>query len=364
MEKKTPSEKKSIPAMAWASYRQEAKALFPTAFNFAMVLIAVFALGIYFPPSLYLTIPLVVLPFFFAFQMTTAYLRKGTAMDNAQFWRFVSSYFQVPFVGCYRVIIHLLFSFLWSLLAAWVVSLAYYGIASSVNPDFVSVISDLTSYLEAGDVTSATNALQNSTEIIYFVNTTTAVELSVFSFAFFHQTALWGSSPFLRGAIIGGDARMCNQVYVGGIRSVRGPFMKDYFGALWPGLLLFLVGYLGGGAILMRYSSDVSQWVASGLAGASLLLLPFLPYYFHVMGYLIDKYRNAFANYAIKLAQNTLHELEENKKLSEEEASELKKSIVDAQEEQAKAEAEEKKESSETSKKDDSDDSSNKNEPK
>lgn len=364
MEKKPASESKSIAAMAWASYRHEAKALFPTAFNFTMILIAVFALGIFFPPSLYLTIPLVVLPFFFAFQMTTAYLRKGTEMDNTQFWRFVSSYFQAPFAGCYRVIIHLLFSLLWSFLAAWLTSFLYYGVASAVNPDFVSTISSITSYVESGDVTSASNALQGSLEMTYFVNTIAAVELSVFSFAFFHQTATWGMSPFLRGAIIGGDARMCNQVYVGGIRSVRHSFWKDYFFSLWPGLVLFVVGYVGGGAIMMLYSAEVSQWVAAGLAGASLLLLPFLPYYFHVMGYLIDKYRNAFANFAIKLAQNTLHELEETKKLSEEEANQLKKSIADAQEEQAKVEADEKKETPESTTKDDPKDSDNKNDTK
>lgn len=363
MEKKTP-ENSSLASLAWASYRKEAKALFPTAFNFTMILIAVFALGIYFPPSLYLTIPLVVLPFFFAFQMTTAYLRKGTQMDNAQFWRFVSSYFQVPFAGCYRVIVHLLFSFLWSILAAWIASFAYYGIASAVNPEFVSSISTIASYIEAGDATSATSALQSSLELSYLVNTVAAIELSVFSFAFFQQTAAWGMSPLLRGTIIGGDARMCNSVYVGGIRQVRRAFWKDYFLALWPGLLLFVVGYLGGGAIMMRYSADVTQWVAAGLAGASLLLLPFLPYYFHVMGYLIDKYRNSFANFAIKLAQSTLQELEQTKKLSEEEAAELKKSIADAQAEQAKEEAEEKKEDSGAPKSDSPEDPSDKKENK
>jgi hypothetical protein len=363
MEKKTP-ENSSIASLAWASYRNEAKALFPTAFNFTMILVAVFALGIYFPPSLYLTIPLVVLPFFFAFQMTTAYLRKGTQMDNAQFWRFVASYFQIPFAGCYRVIIHLLFALLWSFLAAWITSFAYYGIASAINPDFLSAINDLTSYIQANDTTSATNLLQNSSVMVYFVNTIAAVELSVFSVVFFHETATWGMSPFLRGAIIGGDARMCNQVYVGGIRQVRGPFWKDYFLSLWPGVLLFLAGYVGGAAIMMLYSPDVTQWVAAGLAGASLLLLPFLPYYFHVMGYLIDKYRNAFANYAIRLAQNTLQELEQTKKLSEEEAAELKKSIAEAQEEQAKTEAEEKKETPDSSPDDQSGDSSDKKDPK
>jgi hypothetical protein len=339
MEKRTNNPNPSIAQKAFDSYRKQAKALLPTAFNFTMVLIAVFALGFYYPPSLYLTVPLIILPFLFAFQMCAAYLRKGSEVSNSEFGRFLLSYFQAPFAGCYRVIIHLLYSFLWALLATWATSFIYYGIASAVSPEFLSAVNDITTMVNNGsDSIAISNAILASLPLSYFVNTVAAVELSVFCISFFHLTAAWGMSPYLRGAMPGGDSRMCNAVFLGGIRQVRKAFWKDYYRSLWLGDVLFLVGYFGGGAIALLFSAEATLWVCCGLIGAAILLLPFLPYYFHVMGFLLEKYHNAFATFAIQLANDTLKELEQTKRLSEEEAAAIKKSIAEAEaaEEEAK----------------------------
>jgi hypothetical protein len=117
---------------------------------------------------------------------------------------------------------------------------------------------------------------------------------------------------------------------VGGIRLVKKDFWKDYYSALWPLLVLMIVGFLGGGALAMLWSGSVYDWLLIGFAGAGIFLTPFIPYYFYVMESLSQKYKGAFAKYSISLAQRTLKELEDAQRLSEGEAQALKKSIDDA----------------------------------
>jgi hypothetical protein len=320
----------SVGKNAWILYKQEAKKVLPTSFNFLMVFVAVMAVGLFYPLSLLVSVPFVLLPFFFAYQMSVSYLRKGSSITNRQFYAYFLSYFQMPFYGCYRVLLNFLFSLLYALGAAFVVALVYYGVAGSLDSAFISAVNELSKDISNGSIDAANTLLSNNAALLLFQQAVSIAEYTVLFLSFVAYLSFWGLSPYVRAVIEGAPARVCNAIFQGSLRLDKKAFRKDFVTSLWPGLLLEIVGYGAGAFVASLYWKDPLNWMAGGIAGAGLLLMPFFPYYFHVAGLLMEKYRGTFAEYSIKLAQDTLKQLEDAKKLSEAEAEELKKNIEDA----------------------------------
>lgn len=333
---KSPRGPNSIAQEAWALYQKQAKSLLPTAFNFTMITLVVFALGIFWPETLYLTVPFLLIPFFFAYQMASSSLRRGKNVGGNEFLRFYAAYYQTPFLGCYRVIWHAVLSFFWGLAAMFAVGLLTYYTAYAVNPDFQSAVMDLANYVQSHTMDEVVTYMAASQPIALFQNAMTLVDEGVFFYFFLHYIASYGLAPYLRSAIAGANSRVANEIYVGGLRSIHPSFWKDYYRALWPAIPLIVIGYGAGMGIAFLTPAEAIQISAAGAAGAILFLLPFLPYYFNVVGLLIEKYHGNFVSYSLKMAQNTLAELEEAKKLSEEEAASLRKSIEAAKKQEEK----------------------------
>jgi hypothetical protein len=325
--------KASLSSQAWSLYAHQAKKVFPTAFNFTMILIAVLALGVWVNESVYLTVPLIVLPFFFAYQMATDYLQKGSAITNRQFFAYYGGYFSMPFTGCYRVIRNFLFALLYSIGGAFLIGIAYYAIANAVSPSFQSSIQALSDLLQNSNVNDINAYLESAPDLVYFYTTIGLSENAIFFYVFFHFIASYGLNPYLRSVISGASPRVCNAIYVGGIRLVRGAFWKDYYGALWLGTILLFVGYGAGVGVGFLFSGSASFLGICGFAGAALLLSFYLPYYFNVVSLLADKYHATFADYSIQMAEMTLKELEKSRKLTDEEAAGLQRSIASAKKE-------------------------------
>lgn len=320
----------SLSKKAWDLYAHQAGKVFPTSFNFTMVLIAVLALGLWVSQSLYLTVPFIVLPFFFAYQMATDYLRRGNAITNRQFFSYYGGYFSMPFTGCYRVIRNFLLALAISLLGGILVGLTYYLIASSVSPAFQNSISTLYDLTQNSNVGEVNNFLLSDLHLVYFYNTIALSEGFILFYAFIHLLAGYGLNPYLRSIISGASPRVCNAIYAGGLRLVRGAFLKDYYRCLWLGCVLLLVGYGAGMGLGFLWSGSANVLGVCGLAGAALLVSFYIPYYFNVVSLLADKYHASFADYSIQMAQSTLAELEKNRKLSEQEAADLEKTIASA----------------------------------
>jgi len=315
---------------AWDQYVHQAGRVFPTSFNFTMVLVAVLALGLWVSESLYLTVPFIVLPFFFAYQMATDYLRSGNAITNRQFFSYYGGYFSMPFTGCYRVIRNFLLALAISIGGGVLAALGYYIIGSSVSPAFQNSISTLYDLTQNSNVNEVNAFLTSDLHIIYFYNTIALSEGFILFYVFVHLFASYGLNPYLRSVISGASPRACNAIYVGGLRLVRGAFLKDYYRCLWLGSVLLVVGYGAGMGLGFLWSGSADVLSVCGLAGAALLLSFYIPYYFNVVSLLADKYHNSFADYSIKMAQLTLNELQKAQKLSEQEAADLEKTIDSA----------------------------------
>jgi hypothetical protein len=321
----------SLSKTAWGIFRKEYKKVLPTAFNFLMVVLMVMALGIWYPVTLYFTVPFILIPFFFAFQMAATYLRRGDEITNRQFFAYFGAYFGMPFFGAYRVSRSFLLALAWSIVAGLAVAIIYYLIGMQVSPDFADAIKNLYSIWDNGSSSDFTAFVTSNTSIIIFQNVVGISELFVGFYLFLHYIASNGCNPYLRSVIVGASPHVCNVIYAGGIHLVKDKFWKDYYGALWHGILLIALGFALGVWIGFALHFDVVAAAVTGFSGAAILLSFYLPYYFLVIGLLADKYRNSFADYSIRMAQETLRRLKETQQLSAEEAQHLQDSIDSAQ---------------------------------
>jgi len=320
----------SLAKTAWSLYRKEIGKIWPTGLNVFFVTIGFLTIGIWLPTSLYFTLPLIGMNFFFAYQLSLAYVRKGNAMANRQFVHFLGAYYRMPFYGSYRILRNAFLSFLYSIVAGLVVGFIYFGIADALSPAFQQDWATLLDYYTANQMTEAYNLLAASGPLMAMQNAVALTEMITLFFAFMSYMSFYGLNPYLRSVIMGASPRVSNSIFVGGVRQAKG-FWGDYFKALW---LLFVIAILGFGvgfAVTFIFDPNYSRAVSGGVAGTLILLTPLFPYYFEVAGLLMEKYRQAFSDYSINLAQRTLKQLEDAKQMSEEEAEEIKKSIDEAQ---------------------------------
>jgi|GEM_PF-1451464 hypothetical protein len=331
---------------AWKLYKTQIGKTIPTLFNFTMICFAVFAVAVLLPESLYVTFSFVVIPFFFAFAMSDSYLHHGTEITGRQFYRYYATYFQPTFFGSYRLIRNFFFAILISLAGALLTSAVYFGVAYSTDAAFKAAADAMLTEFAATPTLDLSTLITASSPLYYWLLAMQIGEFGALSLAFLHLTARAGLLPYLRAIMPGGNSRMINAVYGTSMKSIRTSYNRDYFSALWPGYLLVVAGYALGSVgsyylvaiwgwaadsdVTVQISKLASYMWVGGLLGAFLTLLFFIPYYFQVMGLLIDKYKNAFAASSLTLANQALSELKEAQRIASEQAKEVEKSLDEA----------------------------------
>jgi hypothetical protein len=318
---------------AFQEYKKEFGRNFPSTFNFAMISLALLALGIYWPWTLWLTVPLGVLPFFFATEMSLAEPTPKVTYSSALYFRYFAGYFAPPFFGCYRVVLNYLRAFLCGLAVSLLVGLVYYYSAYTVDASFREAIDSAAKYLSNSAADEALNALYGNLSFTLFANIVSLTEGGVALFVFALELAVYGLNPYLRFAIKSSASRMANEVFAGGLRLAGKGFRKDFWEALWLGFVLLVLGFLFGVGMGLLWTGEADRLFAMGLSGSCLFLFMYLPYYFIVVALLGEKYNGCFVTYSIGVAEKALTELKKGASVSEKEAEEIQKSIDEAKNE-------------------------------
>lgn len=326
----------SITRKAFGLYKKRLGYSFPPTFNFAMIAIAIFALAIYQPITLILTIPFLGMPFFFALEMTLCDGHKPGDLSSQRFFAYFGSYYSPAFYGSFRVFRTFVLSYLFSLVVAFFFGIIYYySVGSSATSSLFTDFASLERLLANSDVNGANELLNTSISLNSFISFVGISEICSFGFFFAHEVGFYSMNALLRLSLMGAPSRVSNSIYLGSIRSVRASYWKDYWGSLWFFLLLeaggFALGYYVG--TLFSTYLDYSQQGIVGTLGSFLFILPFLPYFFIVTSLLHDKYQSAFANYSINWAEKTLEELKRSQKLSEADIKAVEDGLNKAKEE-------------------------------
>lgn len=306
-----------------------------------MIAVAVFALGVYQPWTLLFSVPFLLVPFFFALEMTLADGHKDSDLSSSRFFGYFGSYYSSSFYGSYRLLRTFLLSYLIAIVGASVISSIYYAVVSSANSALAADFSALYTFISSNDVAGANDLLANSVPIITFMGVMTISEMACFGLFFVHEMGFYGLNPYLRLTLRGAPSRVANAIFVGSFRSVRPKFRKDYWSSLWMFIPLELAGFALGVYIGTLFPAlSYSQIAVLGLYGGLLFMTPFIPYYLNVMALLAKKYQKAFADYSIKWAENTLNQLKQAQQISESDIKLMEKSLSDAKKAQDEGEGE------------------------
>ena len=334
----------SLTEVSWKATKLVAGKLYPTAINFFFIGIAVFALAIWLPETLWVSVPLVLLPFFFALQMSDASYKGRAPLSNRLYFHFYSAYFKMPFFGVYRVFTSFLKAFLVFVLTGVFAAVAYYAVATSVSPAFVAALSALSDELNSADPVSVATFVSGNSYLLCYVDTVSLIEFGAGFYFFIHEIAINSFGVYLRRPGLVGSPAYFSAILVGTLHKIRGGLLREYWRALWLGDVLLFVGYVGGVLTGLIFTSNAVVLAVCGLAGAFVLIAFYLPYAINVIAQQSFYYRKDFTSYSIVLAQRTLEQLNEDSRLTKEQEEAMKKSLEEAKQ---RAEDEKSREDSE-----------------
>lgn len=322
----------SLSSVAWQCYKKEFKSSFVPVFVFAMLSICVLAVGIYQPWTLYLTLPLLELPFFFALQITISSQRQGIPFSSKSFFANFSLYYKGQYYGVYRVVSNALYAFFFAFLGNILVNSCYIAIAYRVDATFASGLDSLLTAFSAGNYETVTSIMTNNASINLYAFVSSVVELGLWYLIFVYKTAVWTLNPYIRNTMRRGrvPSRVANQLFLGAYRTIRRNFQKGFWGALWLAFLLLVLGFVLGCYLGTLWSGDSTVVAACGIAGSFLLTVFYVPYFLIVIELLATHYEGDFSKYSLRFAEETLRQLKENSRLSEEESKQIEKMISDA----------------------------------
>lgn len=331
-EKKALIEGETLSRAAWKAYKAEFSASFVPTFIFAMLFICLLAVGLWQPWTLYVTLPFLGLPLFFALQITLSDARQGRVFTNKGFFSFFAMYFKMPYFDVYRVLGNVLWAFVFSLLVSFLFNGVYAGVAYTVDPLFATGFDGIMTAYQNTDLDGINSIIDSNSSINLYFFVSLVVENGTWFLISLYKISVWCLNPYIRSAMkrVSPNPQIANSLFKGGYRSALPNIRKEYFKALWLGLLLLVVGFASGAAVGCLWTEMSDRIIASGVIGSFVFIVFYLPYFLIVMEMLASHYDGVFAKYSVAFAEKTLHQLEETKRLSEEEAKEIQKMIDDA----------------------------------
>ncbi len=364
------SANESILVTSFKEYPKTLKKILPWIINFIFVVIAALALAFLSPFSLFFSVPLVIIPFFFALQVSVSYIHLKNDLDNRRFSAYLKSYFSPTSFGCYRIVRSALFSFLISLGAAFLFSFAYIEISILNGVDMNAILNDFLEVYQTNDF-NGMNDILNSEPILSLITWMGVVESVSFALSFLFHLFRYGVLCYFHFSLQGADTRSVNAFYKAALRSTRSKgYNKDYLSLIWPMLLLSVLS-LGIGicfGYLLTTIESVSSFFQNndyfqssqlisltGILTMLLFVIFFLPYYFDSMILLYKKYELSFGQAALEYAQEAISQLKETEQFTKEEKEEIEKNLSNLKKQQDELANKEKEEKN----KDDSSDDEN-----
>lgn len=337
----------TIATKAIKDYPLAVKKMYPWLINALFVAIGVSALGFLSTYTLFFTLPFLVVPFFYALQLTHSYVHLKDDMDGKRFSYYFKSYFTNG-MGSYRIIRTTLFSFLYAFAGSLLFALVYSYISNLNGLNVIEALNSLAQAYSSGNTQDISNLL-NEEPLLSLSYWSIVVEASIFLLSFLFHTLRYGVLVYFRFSLNGANSAMVNALYK---RSLHDPetkdYNKDYFLFIWPVFVLLIV-FLGLGLYIgyllsqievlsnffarSSYFSSSSLIVVCGMFFSSLALIFSLPYYFQGISSLYEKYGLTFGKIFLKMTKEKVEQLKQMQKLSEDEQKQIQESLDELEKE-------------------------------
>lgn len=322
--------------------------ILPMLLVFIIAAIIAFSVGLLAAEALIVTVPLLLIPFLFAFQVNTADVESGMQFTNKSLWSSIKRYFAGPFVGCYNVFRAFWIALACSLLGSTLISIIYVAVGSQLSSELAASVAEVASLIETGvTFDDAINSLSESTAFVTMLMITQLSESLIFAIAFTHR--ILANAPFalIQGIMGGPDRRGIRIIYNAARKANKKEYNKNFIKFAWPlyplGLLGYAVGMFATFYVLTKvglvYTDDpvlvfngLMFSVPMGALGAVIFISFYLPYYFFSAEEFAFNFVPVIRNTSVQLAQKNLEELKRMREISEEQAKMYEEQIRQAQE--------------------------------
>ena len=286
--------------------------------------------------TLFLTIPFLVLPAFFALITINGSAVFVPDKKSPSIFSSFRMYFTTFFFGGYRIIT----GFFKSLLA-FVISAAGLGTFAGVailpfNDEYVSFVESIPLDTPTADVVEQYREFALNNEFFGEVATIISI-ISLFAAAvmFIHQMSKNAVKFFYnltaKMPLPVPQLNMVHkQVWAKNKKAVR----KSYFKMTWFLHLLLIAGMLGGFAInyFAIGNHNISDSFVIGLALGLLLVTPFLNYFTYVLSGVFAQMSSDYLQFFFTTSFDLINKLKSENKINEEQSKEIEKAINDAKE--------------------------------
>lgn len=301
---------------------------------FALFTIGVLVLGFYFPFSLILTIPFIVIPAFFAVSAINIVAPNKNTHEGLGFFVMFRAYFTHIFRGGYKVVIGFLKSLLTFILSAVILSAILSSTILYKDPQYIELMNKINTMADTNAITEALNNFMNTNVtfnnlmiIIYIVSIFLALFMFIHHFA---VNSIKYNYNFLSSLPL--PMQDLNLIFTTVLRQNRRKFYKMYYKAFWFLGIALAMGYAGGALIAYFFINniDMVQMSVIGIFGAFIVLLFFIPYFLNASQFIFMEFRPQYVDTLIDLSKKSLEEIKKVQGISEEKEKEVL-SILESQ---------------------------------
>ncbi len=330
-------------------YRKYFSKNLPMTVIFILAVLIVFGLAIIASETLYITIPLLLIPVLFTNQVICAEVEAGIGFTNKGITSSFGKYLMGPFRGCYRVIRSFLFALLISLGLTALFCFIYIVVGMGIDPSFASAVESFMNVAEEEISTyGISTILGDYPEIIKLLVVTQILEGFVFTMSFSHFILSSAPLAILQGTPLAINRRAFGMIFKGAVKKDAKHYYGTYWGFAWISYLLLAVGYILGTVIstfimysigYVSFESTDHYLVAavftlfSGIATGMVMMSFSLPYFFYSVEDLTFSLMPAIKDCSLELARNNLNQLKMYQQISEEEAKRYEEEIKNVEKE-------------------------------
>lgn len=319
---------------------------------FVLIFIPCFAIAFFYPETLILTVPFVMIPSFFAIGSVNIVADKPNMKTERVFFRMFRNYYSPFFKGGYKVWIGFLKSLLVFVIVGSVIATVFEYTVLINDPLFTSLLDSLASETNLGNIYD--DLLVCITENKYFELMTYLISLlGVFGglYMFIHHIGmnqikfyfnLLGVTPL--------PARDLNITYKETFKKIKKQLRKDYYSSCWFLIILIPVFYFAGSLLTYFFipNIEVFESVIIGFVCVLLIGACFIPYYLNCLELIYLKHAVTFTETFVDLSLKSIEEIKKRETIDPEKEKAIKeflnaqKEIIDKKEEEKKTEEKDK----------------------
>lgn len=284
------------------------------------------------PALLFISIPLVGLPFLFASHIASYYLQIDQPVTFSAFLRYYYGFFRTQFRSSFRGIISLLKSLIFYVVSVLIATLVFVIIFTNrYGSDFTDALTNFAfNYFYSANATyEDLIAMLNANDgmLLTFIFYVSAFGIPLAMLAFIYYVSFSSLSIYYRANVAFAAPPILRMSISNTYSLHRRNMRKDWFSLNWPLLVLSFLGMAGFGVLDILVIKRIDLLPAFVMVGGVAILVFYLPFYFTNMEVIYKKYEMDFKEGNQKAIQDILQKIQNSIDLSDEEKRSLEQSL-------------------------------------